>query len=156
MKFWTSSAAALKHHSACSAALDATVICLCYMSRGMPACVRACGYYHHSRGLCCCTVPKPKAALVMQLAFALLCCCTSHWCVAAPPPPPSPNLCCGAMQAAIAEAAFMTGMERNSLQVAMAAFAPLLSHWNDRACPHNMVIFDNHRYRHQSHQPACL
>ena len=40
----------------------------------------------------------------------------------------------------------MTGMERNSLQVAMAAFAPLLSHWNDRACPHNMIIFDNHRY----------
>lgn len=41
----------------------------------------------------------------------------------------------------------MTGVERNSQQVAMAAFAPLLSHWNDRACPHNMIIFDNHRYR---------
>lgn len=49
------------------------------------------------------------------------------------------------VQAAIAEAGFMTGMERNSLQVAMAAFAPLLSHWNDRACPHNMIIFNNHQ-----------
>nr|QOL01194.1 putative extracellular protein TR9_006 [Trebouxia lynnae] len=51
----------------------------------------------------------------------------------------------GNLKAAIAEAGFMTGMERNSLQVAMAAFAPLLSHWNDRACPHNMIIFNNHQ-----------
>lgn len=49
----------------------------------------------------------------------------------------------------------MTGVERNSQQVAMAAFAPLLSHWNDRACPHNMIIFDNHRYKH-IWQPAAL
>ena len=69
------------------------------------------------------------------------------------------SLYCGALQAAIGEAGFMTGMERNSLQVAMAAFAPLLSHWNDRACPHNMIIFDNHRYTitAQRHQPClCL
>ncbi|KAL3133328.1 aspartate-semialdehyde dehydrogenase-like protein, variant 2 [Trebouxia sp. C0009 RCD-2024] len=51
----------------------------------------------------------------------------------------------GNARAAIAEAGFMTGVERNSQQVAMAAFAPLLSHWNDRACPHNMIIFDNRR-----------
>ena len=54
----------------------------------------------------------------------------------------------------------MTGMERNSLQVAMAAFAPLLSHWNDRACPHNMIIFDNHRcthtHAHTSLSSACV
>lgn len=50
-----------------------------------------------------------------------------------------------ASQASLAEAAFMTGMERNSDHVAMAAFAPLLSHVNDPACPHNLVIFDNHR-----------
>lgn len=34
---------------------------------------------------------------------------------------------------------------RNSEQVAMAAFAPLFSHWNDRVWPHNLIIFDNHR-----------
>jgi len=50
------------------------------------------------------------------------------------------------LQASIAEAAFMTGMERNSDRVAMAAFAPLLSHSQDPACPHDLVIFDNHRY----------
>lgn len=49
------------------------------------------------------------------------------------------------LQASIAEAAFMTGMERNSDRVAMAAFAPLLSHSRDPACPHDLVIFDNHR-----------
>ena len=58
------------------------------------------------------------------------------------------------MQAAIAEAAFMTGMERNSDRVAMAAFAPLLSHTNDRACPHNLIIFDNHRYKDFTY--ACM
>ena len=85
-----------------------------------------------------------KTAWVLPLAFALVCCCTSHWCVAAH----LTTLWYAPLQAAIAEAGFMTGMERNSLQVAMAAFAPLLSHWNDRACPHNMIIFDNHRYTH--------
>lgn len=50
----------------------------------------------------------------------------------------------------------MTGVERNSQQVAMAAFAPLLSHWNDRACPHNMIIFDNRRYVHTHVQAATL
>lgn len=40
----------------------------------------------------------------------------------------------------------MTGMERNSDHVAMAAFAPLLSHSQDPACPHDLVIFDNHRF----------
>ncbi|KAL0055122.1 hypothetical protein WJX82_007357 [Trebouxia sp. C0006] len=51
----------------------------------------------------------------------------------------------GNLKASIAEAAFMTGMERNSDRVAMAAFAPLLSHSQDPACPHDLVIFDNHR-----------
>ena len=60
------------------------------------------------------------------------------------------------LQAAIAEAGFMTGVERNSQQVAMAAFAPLLSHWNDRACPHNMIIFDNRRYIHAHRVQAAL
>lgn len=35
---------------------------------------------------------------------------------------------------------------RNSGLVAMAAFAPLLSHWNDRVWPHNLIIFNNHKY----------
>ncbi|DBA71494.1 TPA: aspartate-semialdehyde dehydrogenase-like protein [Trebouxia sp. C0005] len=51
----------------------------------------------------------------------------------------------GNARAAIAEAGFMTGVERNSEQVAMAAFAPLFSNWNDRVWPHNLIIFDNHR-----------
>lgn len=102
-----------------------------------------------------------KTASVLQVTFALVCCCTSHWCVAAH----LTALWYAPLQAAIAEAGFMTGMERNSLQVAMAAFAPLLSHWNDRACPHNMIIFDNHRYthtyvhthtRHSHSTPACV
>ena len=55
------------------------------------------------------------------------------------------------LQASIAEAAFMTGMERNSDRVAMAAFAPLLSHSQDPACPHDLVIFDNHRCEQPPH-----
>lgn len=53
-----------------------------------------------------------------------------------------------AAQGAIAEAAFMTGLERNSDAVAMAAYAPLFV--NDargfRAWPTNLIVFDSTRY----------
>ena len=45
----------------------------------------------------------------------------------------------------MAEAAFMTGLERNGESVEMAAYAPLFVHWNDRPWPTNMIVFDNHR-----------
>ena len=52
-----------------------------------------------------------------------------------------------AAQGAIAEAAFMTGLERNSDAVAMAAYAPLFV--NDargfRAWPTNLIVFDSTR-----------
>lgn len=51
------------------------------------------------------------------------------------------------MQGAIAEAAFMTGLERNSDVVAMAAYAPLFV--NDqrgfRVWPTNLIVFDSTR-----------
>ena len=53
-----------------------------------------------------------------------------------------------ALQGAIAEAAFMTGMERNSEVVQLAAYAPLLANVNHKGalCPTNLVIYDNSRY----------
>jgi len=51
------------------------------------------------------------------------------------------------LQGAIAEAAFMTGMERNSEVVQLAAYAPLLANVNHKGalCPTNLVIYDNSR-----------
>ena len=42
----------------------------------------------------------------------------------------------------------MTGMERNSEVVQLAAYAPLLAHVSHvgALCPTNLVIYDNHRY----------
>lgn len=51
------------------------------------------------------------------------------------------------MQGAIAEAGFMTGMERNTEAVQLAAYAPLLANVNHKGalCPTNLVIYDNAR-----------
>ncbi|CAL8471543.1 g11085 [Coccomyxa elongata] len=53
----------------------------------------------------------------------------------------------GNIQGAVAEAAFMTGMERNSEVVQLAAYAPLLANINHQGalCPTNLIIYDNHR-----------
>jgi len=48
----------------------------------------------------------------------------------------------GQMIAALSEAAFMTGMERNSDVVTMTSFAPLLFNVNDQRWPVNMIGFD--------------
>ena len=42
----------------------------------------------------------------------------------------------------------MTGMERNSEVVQLAAYAPLLANVNHKGalCPTNLVIYDNSRY----------
>ena len=42
----------------------------------------------------------------------------------------------------------MTGMERNSEVVQLAAYAPLLANINHKGalCPTNLVIYDNSRY----------
>jgi hypothetical protein len=39
----------------------------------------------------------------------------------------------------------MTGMERNSDIVQLAAYAPLMVHAEDHRCPTNLIVFDNHR-----------
>ena len=49
------------------------------------------------------------------------------------------------MQAAVAEAAFMTGLERNSEVVQLAAYAPLFVHANFVNWPTNLIVIDNHR-----------
>ncbi len=49
------------------------------------------------------------------------------------------------MQGAVAEASFMTGMERNSDIVQLASYAPLFVHTDNRIWPTNMIVFDNHR-----------
>lgn len=51
----------------------------------------------------------------------------------------------GNLRAAVAEAAFMIGLENNSDQVVMAAYAPLLNNEHDREWPVNLIVFDNHR-----------
>ncbi len=51
----------------------------------------------------------------------------------------------GNMRAALAEAAFMTGMERNGDQVVMCSYAPLFVHVNDRTWNPDAIQFDNHR-----------
>ena len=54
----------------------------------------------------------------------------------------------GNLVAAIAEAGFMTGLERNSGRgvVGMAAYAPLFVNVNDRPWPTNLIQFDNARW----------
>jgi alpha-N-arabinofuranosidase len=49
----------------------------------------------------------------------------------------------GNMLAALSEAAFITGMERNSDLVTMASYAPLLENRNDRVWPVNLIWIDN-------------
>ena len=48
-------------------------------------------------------------------------------------------------QAAVSEAGFMTGLERNSEVVQMAAYAPLFVHANFVKWPTNLIVIDNHR-----------
>lgn len=50
------------------------------------------------------------------------------------------------MQAAVGEAGFMTGLERKSDIVNMAAYAPLLVNNNNREWNPDMIVFDNHRW----------
>jgi len=50
------------------------------------------------------------------------------------------------MQAAVSEAGFMTGLERNSEVVQMAAYAPLFVHANFVKWPTNLIVIDNHRW----------
>lgn len=49
----------------------------------------------------------------------------------------------GNMLAALSEAAFITGMERNSDLVTMASYAPLFENRNDREWPTNLIWLDN-------------
>lgn len=51
----------------------------------------------------------------------------------------------GNLLGALAEAAFLSGMERNSDLVKMASYAPLLENVNDRVWPTNLICFDSHR-----------
>ncbi len=52
----------------------------------------------------------------------------------------------GNLRAAIGEAAFMTGMERNSDVVAMASYAPLFVNLNHRAWNPDLINFDSARW----------
>lgn len=45
----------------------------------------------------------------------------------------------------MAEASFMTGMERNSDIIKLASYAPLFVHTQNRIWPTNMIVLDNHR-----------
>ena len=51
----------------------------------------------------------------------------------------------GTLHAALAEAAMMTGFERNGDTVAMASYAPLFTHTNERRWDLDAIILDNHR-----------
>lgn len=51
----------------------------------------------------------------------------------------------GNLRGAIGEAAFMTGMERNSDVVVMAAYAPLFCNANHKRWPINLINFDSTR-----------
>ncbi len=51
----------------------------------------------------------------------------------------------GNMLAALSEAAFITGMERNSDLVTMASYAPLLENRNDRGWPTNLIWMSNNQ-----------
>ncbi|KAK9907267.1 hypothetical protein WJX75_000303 [Coccomyxa subellipsoidea] len=52
----------------------------------------------------------------------------------------------GNLQAAVAEAAFMTGLEANSEVVQMASYAPLFVNTNARVWSPDMIVFDSHRW----------
>ena len=52
----------------------------------------------------------------------------------------------GNLRGAIGEAAFMTGLERNSDVVAMAAYAPLFCNANHKRWPINLINFDSTRW----------
>ena len=52
----------------------------------------------------------------------------------------------GNLRGAIGEAAFMTGLERNSDVVLMASYAPLLINLNHRAWPVNLINFDSAKW----------
>jgi alpha-L-arabinofuranosidase len=52
----------------------------------------------------------------------------------------------GNLRAAIGEAAFMTGMERNSDQVIMSSYAPLLVNLNHRAWNPDLINFDSSKW----------
>jgi alpha-L-arabinofuranosidase len=52
----------------------------------------------------------------------------------------------GNLRGAIGEAAWMTGMERNSDIVVMGSYAPLYCNANHKAWPINLINFDSHRW----------
>jgi alpha-L-arabinofuranosidase len=52
----------------------------------------------------------------------------------------------GNLRGAIAEAAWMAGMERNSDIVVMGSYAPLLCNSNHKAWPVNMINYDSYRW----------
>jgi alpha-L-arabinofuranosidase len=52
----------------------------------------------------------------------------------------------GNLRGAIGEAAWMTGMERNSDIVVMGAYAPLFCNANHKAWPVNLINFDSYRW----------
>ncbi len=52
----------------------------------------------------------------------------------------------GNLRGAIGEAAWMTGMERNSDVVVMGAYAPLFCNTNHKRWPVNLINFDSHRW----------
>ena len=52
----------------------------------------------------------------------------------------------GNLRGAIGEAAFMTGIERNSDVVSMSAYAPLYCNVNHRVWPINLINFDSNRW----------
>jgi alpha-L-arabinofuranosidase len=51
----------------------------------------------------------------------------------------------GSLRGAVGEAAFMTGLERNSDVVVMAAYAPLFVHANHRHWNPDLIVFDSSR-----------
>ncbi|MCX5758190.1 MAG: alpha-N-arabinofuranosidase, partial [Candidatus Hydrogenedentes bacterium] len=51
----------------------------------------------------------------------------------------------GNLRAAVAEAAFLTGLERNGDVVSMSSYAPLFVNANDRTWNPDAIVFDNHR-----------
>ncbi len=51
----------------------------------------------------------------------------------------------GSLRGALAEAAFMAGMERNSDIVTMSSYAPLFANINNKAWNPDLIYFDSHR-----------
>ena len=52
----------------------------------------------------------------------------------------------GNLIGAVAEAAFMTGMERNSEVVEAGSYAPLFVNVNNKPWPTNLIVFDSQRH----------